>query len=83
MICGNVDQTAVHILTSCNLTPANIRSKLKHCILKNNDSIVSDGVIPEYDTTALLNCRRDPDFLPLCKSAIDYHPHLRRKIQLK
>ena len=82
--CGKRDQTSIHVLTSCDLTPAELKSELKECIGRNNDMTVSEvEFLPEYETIPLLNCSRDPMFIKLCINVIKHHPHLRRIITLK
>ena len=67
--CGVEEQTALHLLTSCNLTQDDIRNQANHLLSVGNGTHSEElnclGVV------GMMNCSRDPKFIKLCQSVVE------------
>ena len=80
-ICGEEEQTALHLLTSCHLNEEYIRNQASHLLSVGNgahsDEFHCLGVV------SVLNCSRDPNFIRVCKSMVETESLcLRKRISL-
>ena len=66
--CQLDDQTAFHILTSCEKVDADIREVIILILLLGNDVALADALAA--DNISLLNCSRDELFVQQCLKAL-------------
>ena len=80
--CGDGEQTALHILTDCNIVPSSTRNVIIECMMLHNMIEDEDNLVA--DEVSILNCSRDPIFfIKLCLSIIlSNNPPIHSKIVL-
>ena len=79
--CGMEEETAMHLLTDCNLTPEHLRSIAIDRIVGCNGLDSKDQML-KSNNSLILNCSRDQTFIACCRDMVEYHQHLRRTINL-
>ena len=81
-ICGSDEQTAIHLLSSCDLVDMDLKCQAKHIITLCNSSRSMVDLAAEQCST-ILNCSRDYMFVNLCIGIVESQGlNLRRKINL-
>ena len=81
-ICGSDEQTAIHLLSSCDLVDMDLKCQAKHIITLCNSSMSMVNLAAEQCST-ILNCSRDYMFVNLCIGIVESQGlNLRRKINL-
>ena len=68
-LCGEEEQTAVHLLTSCTFTEEDIRKEANYLLSLGN--VVQNGRLDSFGHVSMLNCSRDPRFIRICKSMVE------------
>ena len=81
-ICGSDEQTAIHLLSSCDLVDMDLKCQAKHIITLCNSSRSMVDLAAEQCST-ILNCSRDYMFVNVCVGIVESQGlNLRRKINL-
>ena len=75
--CGLEEQTAFHLVSSCSLTPDNVKDAMMENMMKYNGTTLIE------DEISLINCSRDKSFIKGCLQVVQNGSlKLRSKIQL-
>ena len=72
--CQEEEQTAHHILTTCNLVDVGLRTRVGEAVARCHDMDVETAA----DYITILNCSRDTDFINCCIDVVkENRPNLR------
>ena len=80
-LCGEEEQTALHLLTSCAFTEDDTRNEANHLLSLGNGVQIDE--LDCFGLVSVLNCSRDPSFIRICKATVENESlNLRTQISL-